>query len=187
MFKLIFGLVWTAFITPIFIICLVIPGEVRDGVDMNPMLFIFMSIFEAIGLYLLITGLKKVIQDNKTKKYGIECYGIIRDIQETGSYVNNSPEYKATLDFMNPENYQVETIEEIIGFDYDKFSINSYVLCKYYQGDINIENSIFENEVPSGIKTYLVPVQQNSNYTGVEFSSDGEYVIINGVQYKKEQ
>jgi len=187
MFKFIFGLLWTAFVTPIFIMCLVIPGEQRGGVDMNPLLFIFFIIFEFIGLYMLISGLKKIINDKKTKKYGVKCYGIIREIQETGSYINNSPEYKAILDFLNPETTQIETIEEIIGFDYNKYPVNSYILCKYYKGDINLEKLISEYKVPGDIKKYLVPIQQVPNYSNLEFSSDGEYVIIDGVKYKKIQ
>lgn len=187
MFKLIFGLVWTAFITPIFIMCLVIPGEQRGGVDMNLFLFIFFIVFEFIGLYMLISGLKQIIKDNKTKKHGIQCYGIISEIQETGSYVNGNPEYKAMLHFLNPETNQIETIEEIIGFDYNKYPINSYVLCKYYQGDINLESHVYENEVPEFIKNYLVPMQQVPDYFALEFSPDKEYVTIDGIQYKKMQ
>ena len=187
MFKLLFGLIWTAFVTPIFIMCLVIPGEQRGGVDMNPFLFIFFILFEAIGLYMLISGLSKIIKDRKTKNHGIKCYGIVSDIQMTGSYMNGNPEYKAKLDFINPKTNQLETIEEIIGFDYNKYPINSYVLCKYYQGDINLENLVPENEIPVEIKKYLVPNQLVPNYSNLEFSADREYVIIDGVQYKKVQ
>ena len=187
MFEFIFGLAWTAFVTPIFIMCLVVPGEQRGGADMNLFLFIFFVLFEFIGLYMLIRGLKKIIKDKKTKKHGIQCYGIISEIQETGSYVNNNPEYKAILHFLNPETNKVETIEEIIGFHYNKYPINSYVLCKYYQGDVNLENLIFEKEVPGDIKKYLFPLKQVSNYSNIEFSSDKEYVTIDGVQYKKIQ
>lgn len=187
MFNFIFGLIWTAFVTPIFIMCLVAPGEQRGGIDMNLSLFIVFILFEFIGLYLLVSGLKKIIKDKKTKKYGIQCYGIIREIQETGASVNDNPEYKAILHFLNPETNQIETIEEIIGLDYNKYPINSYILCKYYQGDINLENLISENEVPGAIKKYLVPAQQVSNYSNLEFSSDKEHVIIDGVKYKKMQ
>lgn len=116
MFKFLFGFVWTAFVTPIFIMCLVVPGEQRNGVDMDPFSFIFFIVFEVIGLYMLISGLRQIIKDRKTKKHGIICYGIVSDIQTTGSYVNGKPEYKAILDFVNPETNQLETIEEIIGF-----------------------------------------------------------------------
>ena len=138
MFNFLFGLLWTAIVTPIFITYLVNSGEQsRD-------LFVlaFLVVFEVIGLFLTIIGLRKIIKDSKTKKYGIKCYGVVKGIKITGSYVNENPEYKAILDFVNPETNQLETIEEIIGFDCDKYPIDSCVLCKYYQGDINIENLI---------------------------------------------
>ena len=161
MFKFIFGIEWTAFITIIFVTCLVIPGEQRGGMNMNPLLFVFFMLFESIGLYMLITGLIKIIKDSKTEKYGMQCYGIIRDIKTTGASVNDKPEYKAILDFVNPETHQVETIEEIIGFDYNKYPINSYVSCKFYQGDINLEELIFNDEIPLDIKSGLIPVQED--------------------------
>ena len=34
--------------------------------------------FILIGLIIFISGLKVVIKDNKIKRYGIQCYGIIR-------------------------------------------------------------------------------------------------------------
>ena len=61
------------------------------------------------------------------------------------------------------------------------------MLCKYYQGDINLENLVSENEIPGDVKKYLVPSQQIPNYTNLEFSADKEYVTIDGVQYKKNQ
>ena len=134
---------------------------------------------------MLISGLRKIIKDRKTKSHGIKCYGIVSDIQTTGSYVNDNPEYKAILNFVNPETNQLETIDEIIGFDCNKYPIDSYVLCKYYQGDINLENLVSENEIPGDIKKYLVPSQQVPNYSNLEFSADREYVTIDGVQYKK--
>lgn len=187
MFNFLFGLVWTSFVISIFIMCLIVPGEQRGGIDMDPFLFIFFIIFEVFGLYMLISGLRKIIKDRKTKKNGIECYGIVRDIQTTGLYRNDNPEYKAILDFINPETNQLETIEEIIGFDYNKYPINSYVLCKYYQGDINLENIVSENEISVDIKKYLAPSQQVPNYYNLEFSDDREYVTIDGVKYKKNQ
>ena len=185
MFKFLFGLAWTAFITPMFILCLVVPGEQRGGADMDLFLFSFFILFEAIGLYMLISGLRKIIKDIKTKMHGIKCYGIVSDIQVTGSYVNGKPEYKVILDFVNPETNQLETIEEIIGFNYNKYPIDSYVQCKYYQGDINLEDRVSENEIPEEIKKYLVSGQQEPNDSNLEFSADREYVTIDGVQYKK--
>ena len=190
MFKFKFGLMWTLFVTPIFIMCLVVPGEERGGVDMSPLLFIIFLIFEAVGIFLLTSGIKEIIRDKKTKKYGKMCYGIVRDIQNTGSYVNGNPEYQAVVEVKNPETSQIEKITEIIGFDRDKYPINSYVQCKYYEGDINIEKLASEYEVPIDITREILPIEQTSqvqqpNYMNLEFSPDREYVTIDGVQYKK--
>ena len=172
MFKFLFGLVWTAFVTPLFIILLVIPGEQKNSVVMSLFLFSFFILFEVIGLYMLISGLRQIIKDRKTKKRGIKCYGIVNDILITGSFVNGYPEYKVVLDFVNPETKKLETIEEIIGFDYYKYPIDSIVLGKYYKGDINLEDVISENEIPEDIKEVFISSRQVPNNTSLEFSDD---------------
>lgn len=185
MFKFKFGLIWTLFVTPIFLLCLFVPGEQRGGVDMNPFLFIFLLIFEAVGLILMYSGMKTIIKDKKTKKYGRECFGIVNDIRRTGSSSNGNDEYKAIVNIVNPETNTTTEIEEIIGFDYYKYPINSFVLCKYYEGDINIERIAQETEIPENIKQSLAPTQNQINAMNVEVSADREYAIIDGVQYKK--
>lgn len=185
MFNFVFGLVWTVFTTFMLIIFLTAPGETNGS---NLMFYILFISFEFVGLILIISGLKKIIKDSNTKKYGVRCYGIVNDIKPTGSYVNNKPEYKAILQIVNPETHHPEKIDEIIGLDYEKFPINSYVLCKYYQGDINIEKIISENEVPNDLVAYLTPTQQDiPKYFDLEMSSDREYVTIDGVKYKREK
>ena len=187
MFMFLFGLAWTAIVALLFYIFYISLAEQRGGAGMSPFLILFFIIFAVIGLSMLISGLKKIIKNIKTKKHGIKCYGIVSGIRNTGSYANGNPEYKAILNIVNPETNQLETIEEIIGFDYNKYPINSYVLCKYYQGDINFENLISGDEIPGDIKKYLVPTQQEPSYFNLEFSDDREYVTIDGVQYKKIQ
>ena len=76
---------------------------------------------------------------------------------------------------------------QTLGLDCDKYPVNSYVLCKYYHGDINLESIISENEVPGDIKKCIVSSHQEPNYSNIEFSADREYVTIDGVQYKKNQ
>ena len=180
MSKFLAGLICIAFVTPIFIMCLVIPGEQRGGVDLDIGLFIFFTIFELVGLYLLISGLITIIKDKKTKKHGIECYGIIRDIKKTGTSVNNRPEYKAIVDFVNPETYELETLEEIVGFDYTKYYINSYVLCKYYKGDINLEERIYENNIPESMKKMLIPIETEKKETNTQ--SEEIHNVIESIQ-----
>ena len=172
MFKFIFGLLWTSFVTPIFILCLVVPGEQRGGADMNFPLFCFFVIFEFVGLWMLYGGAKKIIINIKTKKYGKKCYGIVADIQKTGTYINGNPEYKAIVNLLNPETHQIETFEEIVGYDEDLYPVDSFVLCKYYQGDINFEKIVLDFDVPIDVKNILGSIEENLDYSDTEFSID---------------
>ncbi len=181
MFNFTFGLIWLAFSIPVFLITIGFFGGESNGIAAITLL-----LFVIIGFYLMIKGLKQIIKDLKTKRYGMECYGIIGDIKETGAYKNHRPEYKAIVHFVNPETHQIEKLEEIIGFDYDKYSLDSYVKCKYYQGDINIEEQIYGYIVPEAIKEYLEPLRMNSGDSGILVSDDREYVIIDGVRYRRE-
>ena len=173
-----FGFVWTAFFTPIFIEYLISPEEQNGGADKNPFMFIFNCAFELFGLYFLIRGLITIIKDKKTNKRGLECYGIIRNIQRTGEF-NNKLEYKAIVNFINPETNELETLEENIGFNYPQYDIDTYVLCKYYQGNINIEKIIFEKNVPERVKKYLIPIGIEQN----EFNEE-EYNNIQEITSK---
>lgn len=165
MIKFLFGMILTAVITPIFIMLFAFPIDPNSEISAVIFFFFFFSLCEFLGLYLLISGLKAIIKDRKTKKYGIECYGIIRDIKKTGTSVNNRPKYKAIVEFINPKTYELETLEEVIGLDYTKYYINSYVLCKYYQGDINIEGRIYEDNIPENMKKMLIPIETEERET----------------------
>ena len=78
-----------------------------------------------------------------------------------------------------------ETIEEIVGFSENKYPVNSYVLCKYYQGDINLEKVISKEEVPANVSYSLVEASQPIAATDISISDDREYVTIDGVKYKR--
>lgn len=97
-------------------------------------------------------------------------------------YINEAPEYKAKIEFINPETNQREVLDEIIGLNYFKYPVNSYVLCKYFQGDVNIISIVPESEVPSSIKKSLPVIN-----TDIKYSDDKEYVNIDGINYKKVQ
>ncbi len=155
-----------------------------DGVMNTPLFEV--SIFVIAGLIFLIDGLRQVIRDYKTKKYGTKCYGIISEIQPTGSYENGKTEYKALVYFVNPETRSIEELEEIIGFDYNEFQLDSYVECQYYKGDINIIKHISGESVPEEIIEYLEPERSNSVFFNISFSDDREYVTIDGAVYKRD-
>lgn len=141
------------------------------------------GLFLFIGLRLLISGFLKMLKDWKTKKHGEQCYAIIKDIQATGVLNCDHPEYKAIMSFVNPITYQVETIEEIIDFDKTKYPSNSYVLCKYFKNDINIESAVSKNDVPGDIKKLLLTSKEC--VSNLFMSIDGKFIIIDGYVYEK--
>ncbi len=165
MFKLKFGAIWTIFTTIVFAIFIFVPASARNGDEVTLVPVLVLGLFEVVGIILLVSGAKQVIKDKKTSKYGIQCYGIVREVLPTGSYVNNRPEYKAVIEFVNPESQQVQTLEEIVGFDYNKFPVGYYVMCKYYEGDINLEYPVDESQAPEDVKKQLQVVAQGPVYT----------------------
>lgn len=186
MFNFTFGLIWLAITTPIFLLFILVPGAERGGAEVSLIPVLGFITFEVIGFYLLISGLKQIIKNRKTEKHGTQCFGMICDIQKTGAYSNGKAEYKAKVYFINPETRGIEKLEEIIGFDYNKYQIGSYIKCKYYQDDINISDQIQDYEVPEYIREYLDVYRPTPDISDIEFSSDREYVIIDGVRYRKD-
>lgn len=175
MFKLKFGLLWTLFVTPIFIMCLVIPGEQRGGVDMSPGLFIFFIIFEAIGLFLLVSGIKQVIKDKKTNKFGDITYGQIISIYGTGSSSNGKEELQAEiLTYVSNQN-TLKRFNEIIGFPPIIYNVGDFVQLKFYEDDINIIQTVSENMIPNTVLTLLKEESKKQNT-----------IIVNGEVYTKE-
>ena len=86
----------------------------------------------------MINGIKKVIANHKTKVSGEECYGLITDIYPDGNYVVGKAEYRAEIEVYIKEKNSIETILEVIGFNPNKYQINTFVYGKYYEGDFNI-------------------------------------------------
>ena len=198
MTNIIFGIIWTAF-TSVFAFVIFASSISTSNVNGDPtgasfnlepgllIPLIILTVFFIIGIVIIVSGVKKLIKDSKTKKFGIPCYGRIQNLQPTGTYVNEQPEYKAILDVINPNTNQVERIEEVVGFNYYKFPIGSFVMCKYYNGDINFENKIEPGEVPGNYKDKLKPIDYETDFgcPNFEFSEDREYVTIDGVKYKR--
>ena len=99
--------------------------------------------------------------------------------------MNGNPQYKVTVEIINPETCQQENIDEVIGFNEKKYPVNSYVLCKYHKGDINTEKVISPAEVPEVISSRLVQIQEPVTITDISFSDDREHVTIDGIKYKR--
>ena len=217
MSMLIFGIIWTVFSGLMGVLVLVSPGTMTvNGVEVSrndtgamlvPILFI--GLFVLIGIILIAVGLKKVLRDIATSKNGIETYGVVIDISETGTRVNGSPELKAIVMAIT-EYGQMERFEEIIGFDYNKYSYGEYLKVKQYKDDINIIEKIDESIIPYNQLEKLEEVKQQyignkglmnhgiGDTTGVydEYymgdnneikKLDEDTIVINGVTYKRNE
>lgn len=205
MFSFLFGLGWTIF-SLLFLFVTIVggldSGEIiinrENGFVVESSLgfpLVFLSIFVIIGICILVGSIRKFLKDSKTSKNGVLCYGIIKAVTRTGNYVNNRPELKAVLDIINPNTNQVEEVQEVIGFDPYKYAIGSYMICKYYEGDINFERKAEPGEITDSIKDRIKPGTYYSEgqglnpvetgYTDIEFSEDRMYVTIDGIKYKR--
>ena len=176
MFKVKLGVVWTLFVTPIFLMCLFVPGEQRGGADMTPGLFMFFLVFEAIGVGLLYSGLKQIKKDRRTNKMGIITYGQIISISGTGSSVNGVEELQAVILTYLPNEHCVKQFSEIIGFPPIKYNVGNFVQLKYYDGDVNIVQAVSENSISYAILDLFKEETQQK-----------DTIIVNGEVYVKQQ
>ena len=183
MFQVIFGLFWllfTAFFTFISYAggtTISVNGQIVSQEEFNAMLFpkIFLGIFWAIGIIMIIWGLKKIIRNYKTDTYGEVCYGKIINIFNSGTYVNNIPELKARVSVYIESLGTLEEIEEVIGLaTKKKYNIGDYIEGKYYNGDINIESYIPETMIPSHLR---------HTFDNVLVSTSENTIIVDGVEY----
>ena len=168
-----FGIVWTVFMA-IFTLVFVSAGE-----GLNISLALFLALFWAIGIFMIVKGIKKVKTNRNTEKLGEECYGMVNRIYPTGTRVNNRPEWQAEFVVYIPSKDSIEYISEVIGFDRRKYLPRSFVKCKYYNGDINILKKVNEAQLPLNIKSYFEPYMNNSN------STVDDIITVNGIRYKR--
>ncbi len=169
MFHFKFGLAWTIFTTIVFALCIFIPGDVRGGVDLDVPLALFFLVFEAIGIYFTYSGLKQIMADRRTEKYGEFIYGKIIDIIPSGSSENGMPEMQAKILAYVPGEMSARIFEEIIGFDIGEYEIGQYLVLKYYNNDVNFHLIINKEKVPINIIELLEngEFQENSKQNSV--------------------
>ena len=172
MFNLFFGLIWTGFVA-LFTI-----GVLASG-DFFAMLF--MIPFWLVGIWVLKIGMEEYRRNKDTEDFGEECFGIITDIYESGAYVNDIPELKADMKVFVPSLGQVISTSEKIGLAHKvrEYKLGTYVLLKFYNGDVNIVYSVDEAILPVSSKLAL------ENYTPNKTAQDT--IIIDGVEYVKKQ
>lgn len=182
MFEIIFGIIWlliTGMVTLGFYSgtasTITVNGQIVSQEEFNLMLGpkIFLGLFWAIGIIMIIIGLRKIIKNAKTEKFGEVCYGRIIDIRKTGTRVNNVPELKAIVAVYIESLGTTEEIEEVIGLATNrKYNVGDYIEGKYYNGDINIDSYIPETMIPSHIQNRfkdLIKTEDTITIDGVEY------------------
>ncbi len=184
MFEIIFGVIWlsiTGLVTLGFYSgtasSITVNGQLVSQEEFNLMLWpkIFLGIFWVIGIIMIIVGLRKIIKNAQTEKFGEVCYGRIIDIMRTGTLVNNVPELKAVVQVFIESEGRLDTIEEVIGLATNrKYNIGDYIEGKYYNGDINIDSYIPETVMPLHIQEKL---------RNIKINTSEDEIIVDGVKY----
>lgn len=184
MFEIIFGVIWlliTGMVTLGFYSgtasTITVNGQLVSQEEFNTMLGpkIFIGIFWAVGIIMIIVGLRKIIKNAQTEKFGEVCYGRIIDIMRTGTRVNNVPELKAIVQVYIESEGRLDTIEEVIGLATKReYNIGDFIEGKYYNGDINIDSYIPETVIPLHIQEKLKNIKINS--------TENE-IMVDGVKY----
>lgn len=176
--KLGFGIVWLSFVsifTFVFMASLFASGApLVIGLGVGG----FLSIFWFVGISMIRQGYKEYKANKETDLYGEECYAKIINVYESGSYVNDNPEYKADMIVYIPSNGEVLKLAETVGFNYSLFKPGTIVSGKYYNGDINI------NKESSGITLpYEADEKIKAFMKHYNISDPANVIVIDGVEY----
>lgn len=177
MFHLIFGLVWLGFIA--FFTIMFMSAMIASSAPFPILIFVvlFLSMFWYVGIVMVKSGIKQYKANKNTDLYGEECYGKITAVYETGSYVNDNPEYKADIVVYIPSINDVVTVSEVIGYSKKEYPLGTPVRGKYYNGDINIiergpivtMSPFAEEKINEYMKHYGLTPQDTVVIDGVEY------------------
>ena len=143
MFNLVFGLFWTI----VSAICLAssISVAVSDYNDKEIIWAILLSGgFVVIGVIFVFFGIKKIVRDKRTDKYGEICYARITDVKYNGNSTNGAKYYDAYARVYVESRDEFVEAHDDIGKDPMKYPVDSYVAVRFLDGDVN-----FEYVVPS--------------------------------------
>ena len=174
-----FGLLWLI-ITTLFTIPILISQN-----NLDIFLILFILLFWAIGIFFVTKGIKKIITNRKTEKYGEDCFGRVKNIYTNGTMINHRPMYNIDVDVYIPSKQTMITITEEIGMDIGKYPLKSIVKIKYYNNDINIKEVVDYNSIPLNIRDYIEKYESSTNAQTTNVNTSTEVADINGVQYKR--
>ena len=190
MFEVLFGSAWTLFTAFMTFAWIGSEGKflASDALGFRYKLMaiggpmFILGIFWIIGLIILCIGLKKIIRNANTNKYGEECFGLVCDIYNSGAYINDVPELKSDVLVYIPSLNETKVMSEIIGIGQPQYVVGSYVRLKYYNDDINFDGIIAEHELPSAAKLMFEKAPKFNNKkdntsaaNGVEYNNYNDY------------
>ena len=147
MFKFKFGLFWTLF--TMVLSGIMITAFMNTITEALVPLILFLLFFLSIGIFIMFLGRKEIKRDKQTEEFGEITYGRISNFVPTGAYVNGTPELAVEIIAYVPETGTTQTFKETIGFGTPKYSMGGFLRLKYYNGDVNIDASVDEREVPT--------------------------------------
>lgn len=197
MFELIFGSIWTGISVLIAIFMYSGNGEITvNGVPVSHAEFeqmlwpkLFIGVFILIGVIFLIVGIRKLLKNAATSVKGEESYGIITRVACSNTYVNGQPIMDGFISVVVDDT--VQEFKESLGLNYKKGGLGDCVRVKYYNGDVNIIETVLFEEIPYHMQDKLRSYHEQSGISSTAQHIDthepiGDYVVINGVQYKKQ-
>lgn len=173
-----FAIFWLSFIA---VFTFVFMGSmVATGAPFVMYLFVgaFLSIFWFVGIAMLRASYKQLKKNKETQMYGNECYAKVIELYESGTYVNDRPEYKGDFIVYDTVTGEVQKVSEVVGFNYNAFKPGTTVKGIYYNGDINIDKNTVGMALPYEAETKIKEFMAHYN-----ISDPTDVVIINGVEY----
>ena len=187
MFELVFGIIWTA-ITGIATMAMYsstgtvrVNGQIVSQDQFNGMLWpkLFIGLFWAIGIFMIVVGLRKVLINLKTGIKGVRTYGVVIDILETNCYSNGQPQLKADVVVIMKDK-STQRYQEVIGYDYNKYRIGEVLSVKHCDKDINIIGIAIENQIPYGDREIIDRIRHEHSctmeYAGGHFNNNSRRV-----------
>lgn len=187
MFELFFGIAWTAIIAIITFAMygatggtIRVNGEIVSQSEFNSMLWpkLFIGLFWAVGIWMIILGIRKLLINAKTSLRGVRTYGVVVDILETNCYSNGHPQLKADV-VVILENKSTQRYQEVIGYDYNKYRIGEVLSVKHCDKDINILGIAIDNQIPYGDRSIIerIRMEYNCDMQYVASHSSRSYVV----------
>lgn len=184
--RVIFGLIWEVLVTGV-TLAVIFATDKKAETPIPPLLFLL--IFHAVGIWMLITGIKQTVLDRATLTHGEEKYALITAIFPSGSSNNGVPLLSANLEvidsFGNAQKY-TERLSQ-----YERYSVGNVLKVLHYKNNIIIIDQVKIDELPYNIRDYVDRYIQSNfafcyntqNYSPTTVNKDE--IIINGEIFRK--